>query len=95
MQGLLLARELLIKLRISSVSWIISCYLLFSLPVVTWHLWKMSEDRADDVDRDTCPGTLGLGGRWTKLYPQADSAAAFRPEIRPNTRHSPMLPVPW
>ena len=28
-------------------------------------------------------------------YDQGVSTAAFRPEIRPNARHSPILPVPW
>lgn len=28
-------------------------------------------------------------------YSQEVSAIAFRPEMRPNARHSPILPVPW
>jgi hypothetical protein len=36
-----------------------------------------------------CP-PADLGG-----YDQGISAAAFRPEMRPKARHSPMFPVPW
>jgi hypothetical protein len=31
---------------------------------------------------------------WDQFYAHGCSPAAFRPEMRPKARHSPMLPVP-
>jgi multimeric flavodoxin WrbA len=48
--------------------------------------------RASSIQRS---GAYTSTGAVAGIYVQGASAAAFRPEMRPNARHSPMFPVPW
>ena len=50
---------------------------------------------AEDLREKIQTNSLEESGLQATFYSRGCSAAAFRPEIRPKARHSPMLPVHW
>ena len=57
-------------------------------------LIRVGNPPGDDLVNRAAPFNRLNDDLWDQFYAQGCSPAAFRPEMRPKARHSPMLPVP-